>query len=140
MYSAFINQPPMTKTLATIPALFAKSSLVWPAILNLILLNRERKKFLDTLVEEGSKLIRSVKIRRSTASKKSHVSINNINLTQNFGDSTQYSAKSSNQVSLTKDLNKPVDHISSTKALVKELGANLNKEFASHKNSDVFIN
>jgi hypothetical protein len=61
-------------------------------------------------------------------------------LTQNFGDSTQYSAKSSNQVSLTKDLNKPVDHISSTKALVKELGANLNKEFASHKNSDVFIN
>ena len=44
MYTVFINNPPISPQLATIPALLAKSSLVWPAVLNMILLKVEEKK------------------------------------------------------------------------------------------------
>jgi hypothetical protein len=37
-----------------IPALFAKSSLAWPGILNLVLMKKQRKEFAD-MVEESSK-------------------------------------------------------------------------------------
>jgi hypothetical protein len=45
MYSVFINinKPTVPQIWTTISSLFAKSSLVWPAILNLILFNKERK-------------------------------------------------------------------------------------------------
>ena len=65
IYSAFLHYifnslPQLSPALSTIPALFAKSSLVWPAVFNLILLNKERKKFLDGIIEEGSKLLLNV--------------------------------------------------------------------------------
>jgi hypothetical protein len=57
IYSVFINSPPIDKIYATIPALFAKSSLLWPAILNVILQNKVRRRLFDDLVENGSNLI-----------------------------------------------------------------------------------
>jgi hypothetical protein len=58
MYSVFLkyfsNLPTISPILATIPALFAKSSLVWPGILNLVLMKKQRKEFAD-MVEESSK-------------------------------------------------------------------------------------
>ena len=41
-----------------VPGIFAKSSLVWPAILNLSLLKRERR---DSMVRRGSTITKSVK-------------------------------------------------------------------------------
>ena len=70
MYSAFINDPPLSPIIATIPALFAKSSIVWPAVCNLILMNKERKKFFETIVEESSKFLQGTAIQ-STKTKDS---------------------------------------------------------------------
>ena len=141
MYSVFINKPPIPKTLATIPALFAKSSLVWPAILNLILLSRERKRFIDDLVEEGSKLLRSVKNIKSTISLKSHASNSNLAQRKTFADS---SINSLNQASSFKGSKKSIDKIVSTQNITKtplaELGADLKTQFSSPRSSDVFAN
>jgi hypothetical protein len=46
MYSVFINKPPLSPELATVPALCAKSSLIWPAFLNIILLKIDQKNAL----------------------------------------------------------------------------------------------
>ena len=52
MYTAFINDVSLTPLMATIPALFAKSSLVWPAILNIQIQKNERKKMFDVVLNE----------------------------------------------------------------------------------------
>ena len=49
-YSAFINVVPIPPILATIPALFAKSSLIWPPITQLLLEKKEGKKILTNLL------------------------------------------------------------------------------------------
>ena len=67
MYTVFINNPPISPQLATIPALLAKSSLVWPAVLNMILLKVEEKKSYDSVKDENIStipLIHYTKIRK----------------------------------------------------------------------------
>ena len=42
---------------ATVPALFAKSSLVWPAVLNLLMQKKEGHKLLHASILEPSRLL-----------------------------------------------------------------------------------
>jgi hypothetical protein len=44
LFIVFISKTPVTPLLATIPSLFAKTSLVWPAIVNLVLRKKEKTK------------------------------------------------------------------------------------------------
>jgi hypothetical protein len=59
MYSVFINTPKITPIMGTIPALFAKTSLIWPAILNIIIQKKESKKMLGVLLFELQNLVNS---------------------------------------------------------------------------------
>jgi hypothetical protein len=45
MYSAFIDSNAITPIFATFPALFAKSSLVWPAGVNLFVLKYKNERY-----------------------------------------------------------------------------------------------
>ena len=61
-YSAFIHPifdlPPISPIYATIPALFAKSSLFWPVVINLLLLRKQNRKLMGGLILNNSKLLR----------------------------------------------------------------------------------
>ena len=72
MYIAFINANSVPLLVASLPALFAKSSLIWPAILNLIVQQKERQLVIDEVIGQGSLLI---ELFKKTSSKK-HASSN----------------------------------------------------------------
>ena len=58
MVSAFINVNTISPKLATVPALFAKSSLVWPAFLNSLFFHKiSKNKQFDKVLQEGSNII-----------------------------------------------------------------------------------
>ena len=59
MYSVFINKPEVSPLMGTIPALFAKTSLIWPAILNIIIQKNESKKILGVLIVELQNFVNS---------------------------------------------------------------------------------
>ena len=59
MYSVFINKPKVPPLMGTIPALFAKTSLIWPAILNIIIQKNESKKILGVLIVELQNFVNS---------------------------------------------------------------------------------
>lgn len=118
MYSALINEPPIPVVVAAIPALFAKSSLVWPAILNLILLNRERQKFFDSVIEEGSKLLRSLRNHGSSGHNSFNVpnqGASTQNLSKLQGGTSQVSNKSLIQKSPSQITNKTQEKTESHK-------------------------
>ena len=52
---------PIPQVLDSFPTLFAKCSLVYPAIFYFKLMNKETKKFFDRVLMDGSKLLRSIR-------------------------------------------------------------------------------
>ena len=52
MYSAFIDPYAISATMATVPAFFSKSSLLWPALLNLHVQKKETKSVFFILLPD----------------------------------------------------------------------------------------
>lgn len=61
MYTVFINQSEISNMFMGLSEMLAKLTLLWPALLNLRLYRNERKKFFDSVISEGSRVLRSIR-------------------------------------------------------------------------------
>ena len=57
MYSAFVNENSVSPLAATVPAFFAKSSLLWPSILNLMAHKKAARKIILKILPKSLKFL-----------------------------------------------------------------------------------
>ena len=65
MYGAFINAVQVSPYLSTLAAFLSKSSLIWPACLNIYVRKRQRKKIFSMMFKKSSQNCRNAKRDRA---------------------------------------------------------------------------